>query len=150
MHNKNNIKNNKSKSFKLSFIKSAKSLWNMLPFLFGIVLLISLITSLIPSSFYLHLFKNNVFLDSIIGAILGSVSAGNPIISYVIGGELLKSGISLIAVTAFLVSWITVGIIQIPLEISYFGKKFSLFRNLFAFILSIFVALVIVSIVGVL
>jgi len=53
---------------------------------------------------------------------------------------MLKQGISLIAVTAFLVSWVTVGFIQIPAESVALGKKFAILRNLSAFVLSMIVA----------
>ena len=34
-----------------------------------------------------------------------------------LGGELLDKGVSLVAVTAFLVSWVTVGSIQLPMAL---------------------------------
>jgi len=71
---------------------------------------------------------------------IGSISAGTPIVSYILGGEMLKQGISLIAVTAFLVTWVTVGFIQIPAESIILGKRFAIWRNLSAFVLSIIVA----------
>jgi len=82
----------------------------------------------------------NIIFDSFIGSIIGSISAGTPIISYILGGEMLKQGISLIAVTAFLVAWVTVGFIQIPAESIILGKRFAILRNISAFVLSIIVA----------
>ena len=131
---------------KQATIKSARALWNFFPLFFGTILLISLISILIPESFYVSVFRGNIFLDSFIGSLIGSISAGNPITSYIFGGELLKQGIGLIVVTAFLVSWVTVGLIQLPAESAILGKKFSLLRNFSAFILSIVVALITVFI----
>lgn len=126
--------------------QSARPLAKMLPFLLGIVLLISLVNTLIPSSFYEKIFSKNIILDSVIGSSLGSVLAGNSITSYVMGGEFLKQGVSLVAVTAFLVAWVTVGIIQFAAEASFFGKKFTIFRNLLSFFFAILVAMVTVFI----
>ena len=134
---------------KKSIIKSAKGLWKSLPLILSTILLISLISTLIPQSFYLNVFSNGLFLDSILGSLLGSISAGNPIISYIIGGELLEQGVSLIAVTAFIVAWVTVGIIQFPAEATSLGKRFALIRNLTAFSLAIIAAVVTVIIYGV-
>ena len=92
------------KKLKNALIKPARSIFNSLPILVGIVLLIGLVNTLIPRSFYAYLFSKNVILDSIVGSGLGSVFAGNPITSYILGGELLKQGISLVAVTSFLVA----------------------------------------------
>jgi len=125
---------------KESIIKATKSLVKVLPLILGTILLISLLTTVVPESFYTRFFNKNIILDSFIGAIIGSISAGTPIISYILGGEMLKQGISLIAVTAFLVAWVTVGFIQLPAESMILGKKFAVWRNLSAFALSIIVA----------
>jgi len=142
------MKNQKS-LLKISIIKSAKSLWKTFPMILGTILLISLISVLIPKSFYTTIFSKNLFSDSFIGALIGSISAGNPITSYIFTGEMLKQGISLIAVTAFIVTWVTVGIIQIPAEATILGKKFAIWRNLTSFILAIIVAVLVVLILGV-
>ncbi len=123
--------------------KAVKSFWRLLPIILGTILLVSLFISLVPKSFYLSVFGKNSLLNSLIGGFVGSVSIGTPITSYIIGGELLKEGVSLIAVTAFLVSWVTVGIIQFPAESAILGKKFALLRNVTAFFLSIIIALII-------
>ncbi|MBA2862988.1 permease [Methanococcus maripaludis] len=136
-------------TLKASTKKSAKSLWNAFPLILGTILLVSLLTTVIPKSFYLRIFSKSTILDSFIGTLVGSISAGNPIVSYVLAGELLNEGISLIAVTAFLVSWVTVGIIQLPAESAILGKRFAFLRNVTAFILSIVVAIMTVSILRV-
>jgi len=135
------------KRLKESIFKAGKGLWNTFPVLLGVILLISFISVLIPKSFYSFLFSGNFFVDPLVGSILGSILAGNPITSYVIGGELLKSGVSLIAVTAFLVSWVTVGLVQLPAESILLGKKFAITRNISAFLFSIIVA--IITVIGV-
>ena len=68
--------------------------------------------------------------------------------SYVLGGELFKQGVSLVAVTAFLVAWVTVGLVQLPAESMILGKRFAITRNITAFILSIIVAIITVSVVS--
>jgi len=129
--------------------KAAKGIWRTLPMILGTVLLVSLISSLIPASFYTKLFSKNLILDSFIGGVIGSISIGHPITSYIFGGEMLKQGVSLIAVTAFLVAWITVGIIQLPAESAILGKKFAFLRNFTAFISAIIVGILTVLILGV-
>ncbi len=132
-----------------SILKAGRMFARVLPLIFGTILLVSLIVTLIPKSFYLRIFQNNVFLDSIIGSAIGSVSAGNPLVSYILGGELLKQGISLIAVTAFIVAWVTVGVVQLPAESIILGKKFAFARNILSFVSSIIVAITTVFILGV-
>ncbi len=131
-----------------SIKKSAKSLWNTIPVLAGVVLFVSLANAVIPKSSYSIIFTGNIISDSFIGGALGSILAGNPVTSYVLGGEFLNQGVSLIAVTAFLVSWVTVGFVQLPAESLLLGKKFSILRNLTSFIFSIIVAIITVFVVG--
>ncbi len=130
------------KQVKESIYKAGKSLGKMFPIILGTILLISLISALVPQSFYSRIFTGNNFLDPFIGSLIGSISAGMPLISYILGGELLNQGINLLAVTAFLVAWVTVGIVQLPAEIMILGKKFAIFRNLSAFVLSMIVAMI--------
>jgi len=130
-----------------AIMKSAKTLFNVLPLLAGVILLIGLTHTLMPQSFY---FSTNVVLDSIIGSGLGSVLAGNSLTSYVLGGELLKQGISLVAVTSFLVAWVTVGLVQLPAEAIMLGKKFAILRNVFSFAFSMLAAITTVFVLGLL
>ncbi len=130
-----------NESSKQAVIKSVRALGKMLPLIFGTILLVSLISVLIPKTFYTKIFTES-FLDPLLGSLIGSISTGTPVVSYIIGGELLKQGVGFLAVTAFLVAWITVGMVQLPAEIVILGKKFALIRNFSAFLLAIIVALI--------
>ena len=127
-----------------------KAFSNILPIIFGVLLLISILTNTIPASFYQRLFTGNTLLDSLIGDILGSILLGNPVTGYIISNELLMNGVSLIAVTTFIVAWVTVGIVQSPVEAKALGKQFAVIRNLSAFVMAIIVALITVFVVDVL
>ncbi len=134
---------------KEAFWEALKSMYKSLPIIVGILMLVALAKALIPQKLYTDLFSGNYITDPLIGAVLGSIMAGNPITSYIIGGELLKGGVGLLAVTAFLVAWVTVGIIQLPAEAAFLGKKFAIYRNISAFFLAIIVALITVLIVNI-
>jgi predicted Fe-Mo cluster-binding NifX family protein len=137
-----------NKSILIHATKSAaRQFINLLPILIGVVLLIGLFNAFVSEEWLTSIFSGNVALDTLWGACFGSILAGNPINSYVIGGELLKYGVSLFAVTAFIVTWVTVGLVQLPAEIAAFGKKFALLRNGLSFVLAIPIALLTVSIV---
>jgi uncharacterized membrane protein YraQ (UPF0718 family) len=120
-------------------VKSARAMSRLLPIIVGAILLVSLINSLIPKSFYLQFFRRNMLFDSLIGSVIGSISAGSPLTSYVLGGEFLKNGVSISAVTAFLVAWVTVGMVQLPVELMALGRRFAIVRNLTAFAFAIVV-----------
>lgn len=125
---------------KESFLKTISGFKVFMPIFIGVLLLLSLAITAIPKSFYTSFFTGNIFTDPFLGALIGSISGGNPITSYVLGGELLNSGVSLLAITSFLLSWVTVGLIQLPAESLMLGKKFAITRNIVSFFMAICVA----------
>ena len=127
---------------------SARQFSALLPILIGVVLLIGLFNAFISKDFLSSIFSGNMALDTLWGACFGSILAGNPINSYVIGGELLKYDISLFAVTALIITWVTVGLVQLPAEITALGRRFALLRNGLSFILSIPIAIITVVILN--
>src|SRR6056297_474686 len=128
--------------------KSATGLVKHLPMMGGVILIISLIKSFVPSESIASLFSGNPLADTIVGSLLGSVLAGNTMNSYIIGREMLESGISLFAATAFLVAWVTVGFVQIPAESKTLGRRFALVRNGLSMVLAVAVSLATVWISG--
>lgn len=141
MKTSNKKTENKRKQIILSFYKALKSFGTILPVLIGVILLIGLFKIYIPPKLISSVFTGELLRDTFFGSMIGSISAGNPITSYIIGGELLKEGASLFAVTAFVTAWVTVGIIQLPAEASILGKRFALMRNVLSFLFSILVTI---------
>jgi len=135
---------------KESLQQTTRTLLGVLPIIIGVILLTGLLVELLPAEKAVAWFGHHDLLDAIIGASAGSVSAGHPATSYIIGGELLGKGVSLVAVTAFLISWVTVGSIQLPAEAVMLGWRFALLRNLISFVFSILIALLSVTTLGVL
>lgn len=110
-----------------------------LPILVSVLLLINLLDPILQSR-YSQWFTGDYLGDTLIGAVAGSLSFGIPITSYIAGGELLVKGVSLLAVTAFIMSWSTVGLVMMPLEASFLGRKFTLIRNAVNFCFAILIA----------
>ena len=129
---------------KQAFFKTTQVFKTVMPMLTGVLLLVSLLHQFFKNN-YQHWFSGNLILDPFIGAIAGSISFGMPVTSYVAGGELLHAGVSLLAVTAFIMSWTTVGLIMIPLEASALGIRFAIIRNILNFIFALIVAISTVS-----
>ncbi len=128
------------KEFKKSLQKATRTIWRALPMMIGMLALVNL-ANIFSDSFYQSIFTGDYFLDPLIGALAGSISFGMPLNSYIIGGELLNKGVGLLAVATFIFTWSSVGLIMLPLEISYLGKKFALLRNGLNFISAIIVAI---------
>ena len=123
-----------------SLRKTGKMLLRVFPNILAVVLLSGLIMEFVPMNRLSEFMGGGFFSDGLIGAGIGSISIGNPLVSYVLGGELLDQGVSLMAVTALLVSWVTVGSIQLPAEIQTFGSRFALVRNGLSFLFAMIIA----------
>ncbi len=139
-----------SEIYRESALKTWSSFKQNMPILLGMLLLISLFIKSVPKSLYSSVFTGNLVLDPFLGAVFGSITTGNPLNSYIIGGELLAQGIGMVAITAFILSWVTVGLVQLPAESLMLGKRFSLARNLVSFLTAIIAAILVVLTLGVL
>jgi hypothetical protein len=61
---------------------------------------------------------------------------------------LLDNGAGYMQVAAFISTLMMVGIVTLPIEVKYFGKRLAIFRNLMAFFFSFIVAYIIGIVVG--
>lgn len=121
-------------------ISAARSFAGTLPVLLGVILLMGLFQNFVSTETLQTLFTGSIAGDTLSGALLGSVSTGNAIASYIIGAALLNRGISLFAVFAFLITWVTVGLAQLPAEAAILGKKFAFIRNGLSFFFALAIA----------
>lgn len=127
--------------------QTGKVFVTVLPILTGVLLLVNLLDPLLRG-YYQQWFSGNVVFDPLVGAVAGSLSFGIPVTSYIVGGELLEKGVTIAAVTAFIMAWTTVGLIMIPLEASFLGRRFALYRNSVNFFFAIIIAIAVVWTLG--
>jgi len=132
-------------TLKESTTKALNNFKQMLPILMGVLFLATLLNN-IMQKYYEILFTGDYVRDTFIGALVGSFSFGMALTSYIVGGEFLDEGVSLLAVTAFIMSWTTVGIAMLPLEAKMLGKKFAIWRNVINFIFAIVISILTVLI----
>ena len=128
----------------LGLKKGWKMLFNILhPFL-NILILISVVLFFIPDSLIIHyLGANSGFLGIGIAAIVGSITLIPGFISYPLAATLLKQGATYAVVAVFMITLMMVGVVTLPLEIKYFGKKAAILRNVFNFIAAIIIGIII-------
>jgi len=119
-----------------------------MPMLLSVIGLMGLFETLVTPEMIHSVFKGSMLSDTLIGTGVGAISVGQPFLSYAIGGELLDDGVSLYAVTAFILSFVTLGLIQLPLEWSLFGTRFTLLRNILSFISALLISIATVFILG--
>lgn len=130
--------------------QAARGMGRALPIILSVVFLLGLVRVAVTPAQLETLFTGRGGLDILLGTVAGSVSTGNAVTSYVLGGELLAQGVRLSAVTAFLVAWVTVGLVQLPAEAALLGRRFALVRNATSAVSAIIVGVLTVWLLGVL
>lgn len=129
-------------SFAEALKKSVLSFAATFPLLLGVILLVAMAQSLITPEKIATWFGNGVLSDTLIGTAVGAVASGNPSIGYLVGGELLVQGVSLFAITAFILAWVTLGLVGLPAEIGVFGLRFTVVRNLLSLVFTFLISIV--------
>jgi uncharacterized membrane protein YraQ (UPF0718 family) len=122
--------------------------WNMFknvlfPFLF-ILILISLLLYLIPPNLISkYLGANSGVIGFITAALVGSIALIPGFISYPIAAGLLHQGASYAIVATFMTTLMMVGVVTLPLEIRFFGKRVAIARNALNFVAAIIIGLIV-------
>ncbi|WP_457595948.1 permease [Hydrogenimonas sp.] len=129
------------RSYKKALEQAYLSLLGMMPMIVAVVGLVGLVEAFVSPRAMAKLFSGDPVTDTLLGTFAGAVAVGNAMVSYILGGELLDEGISIYAVTAFVLSWVTLGVVQLPAEVEVFGLRFTLYRNLLALLFTLLVAL---------
>jgi uncharacterized membrane protein YraQ (UPF0718 family) len=130
-----------SQSLKQAIKNAFESFLLILPMIFAVILLVALFQTYISPDMITKLFGYGIIMDIGTGTLFGAISSGNSVMSYIIAEELINNGVTLYAVTAFILSWVTLGIIQLPAEVSVFGLRFTLYKNLLTLLSTILVTL---------
>jgi uncharacterized membrane protein YraQ (UPF0718 family) len=99
-----------------------------------------MLSVLTPDQISRFLGSESGWLGVIIAAIIGSITLIPAFVAFPLAAALLNNGAGYMQIAAFVSTLMMVGIITIPVEIKYFGKKATLLRNLFAFIFSLIVS----------
>jgi uncharacterized membrane protein YraQ (UPF0718 family) len=136
------FKQDKGKA-KKSISKGWKQFLNQLPLLIAIFLLIGIFDKFVPKSIVVNFIgKGKGFASVLRASVLGSIIMGPVSSEYPFGAVLLQKGATIAATAVFLDAWVMVGVITLPFEISVFGKKFALLRNILAFVGAIIIGMI--------
>ena len=133
-----------------AFNKTVRTFGQAFPTLLAVLGLVSLVTTIGPPQMITDALTIERGIGPLVGAVLGSVAAGHPLTSYVLAGELQSVGVGLATIVAFLVSWISVGVVQLPAEMASLGTKFAICRNIICFVSSIVIGYLMAWTLGIL
>ncbi|NMA23093.1 MAG: permease [Spirochaetales bacterium] len=133
---------------KQSLIKAFKSFANIVPQMLGMIASIGVILALLsPQLISSFIGGSSGWIGVIIGAVIGSITLIPAFVAFPMAAILLENGAGYMQLASFVSTLTMVGVVTLPLEIRYFGKKFAAIRNTLAFALSFVVAFVIGKVV---
>jgi len=124
------------------FKKGWRMFRNMfLPFV-NILILVSLVLYFVsPEVITRFLGAESGITGFAIAAVFGSITLIPGFISYPIAAGLIEQGASYAVVATFMTTLMMVGVVTLPLEIKYFGKRASIIRNSLNFVAAIIIGL---------
>lgn len=126
----------KFSKFKKVIFKTYKGIKELLPMLLGIIIIVAMLKEGGVFQMMSQYVQDDIF-DVFIADIFWSISAGNTINSYIIADSFGDLEEYMLVITTFLIAWVTVGFVQIPAEIYFFGKRFTFIRNIISFIFAL-------------
>lgn len=113
----------------------------LLPFM-NILIVVSIALYLIPpSAIDQYLGAESGIFGFVIAAVVGSITLIPAFISYPIAAGLLQQGAGYAVVATLMTTLMMVGIITLPLEIRYLGRRVAITRNALNFAAAIIVGL---------
>lgn len=134
----------KNRRMTIHAIKKAwKAFENILPQLLSILLVIGVMLAVLtPEQISIFLGAESGWLGVLMAAAIGSITLIPGFVAFPLAAALLTSGAGYMQIAAFISTLMMVGVVTLPVEIAYFGKKAALVRNGLAFLFSLLVALV--------
>jgi uncharacterized membrane protein YraQ (UPF0718 family) len=129
--------------------KAWKSFENLLPQRYSVLMIVGLMLSVMNADVISKIIgADSGFLGVAIAAIVGAITLIPPYVSFPTAAMLLQKGAGYMQIGTFVSALMMVGIATMPIEMKYFGKKLTILRNVFAFIFSFVVGLIIKLVVG--
>ncbi len=132
------------KKTKMSLKKAWKAFENILPEFLVVILFVGVLLAVLnPETISKVIGSDSGWIGVILAAVVGAVTLIPGFVAFPTAALILKSGAGYMQIGAFISTLMMVGVVTIPVEMKYFGKKLTVLRNLFAFIFSFFVAYII-------
>lgn len=136
------IYKDKNKS-KMAIKKAWKSFENILPQFITIIIVIGIALAFINAKTISSIIGDSSgYFGVLTASIIGSITIIPSFVAFPLAKVLLENGAGIPQMAAFISTLMMVGIVTIPLESKYWGKKATLIRNILAFIFSLIVAVI--------
>jgi len=77
---------------------------------------------------------------TLLAAFIGAITFIPSLVAFPLAGSLLRSGATIMTISAFITTLVMVGLVTVPMEIKSLGKKFTFLRNSFSLIGALIIA----------
>lgn len=132
------------KKTKMALKKTWKAFENILPEFLVVILLVGFLLAVLnPETISKIIGAESGWLGIILASIIGSITLIPGFVAFPTAAILLENGAGYMQIAAFVSTLMMVGIVTLPVEIKYFGRKTSVLRNVLAFFFSFIVVLII-------
>jgi uncharacterized membrane protein YraQ (UPF0718 family) len=132
------------KKTKMSLKKAWKAFENILPEFLVVILLVGVMLAVLNAETISKIIgADSGWIGVTLAAVVGSITLIPGFVAFPMAALLLQGGAGLMQIGAFVSSLMMVGIVTMPVEIKYFGKKITILRNVIAFIFAFIVAYII-------
>lgn len=129
--------------------KAWKSFENIMPEFLGVIMMVGLLLAVLnPEVISKVIGSKSGIWGVIVSAVVGSVTLIPGFVAFPTAAMVLQNGAGYMQIGAFVSTLMMVGVVTLPVEIKYFGKRLAILRNLLAFLFSFIVAFIIGKVVG--
>ena len=136
------------KKTKMALKKAWKAFENILPEFLVVIMLVGVMLAVVNNDVISKVIgADSGWLGVLLAAIIGAITLIPGFIAFPTAALLLKSGAGLMQIAALISTLMMVGVVTMPVEMKYFGKKLTLYRNGLAFLFSFLVAYIIYLVV---
>lgn len=129
---------------KAALKKAWKSFENILPPLLTVLFIIGILLSIMDAQTISNLLgAESGVIGLTLAAVLGSITLIPGFVAFPLAASLLRAGAGYGQITMFVTTLMMVGVVTLPLEIRYFGRKLAFRRNGLALISAVMISLLI-------
>lgn len=134
---------------KMSLKKAWKAFENILPEFLVVILLVGVLLAVLNTEVISKVLgADSGWIGVIIASVVGAITLIPGFVAFPTAAMLLQSGAGYMQIGAFVSTLMMVGIVTMPVEMKYFGKRLTILRNALAFVFSFVVAITIGLVVG--
>lgn len=124
--------------------KALKAFENILPQFLGVIVLVGILLAVFNPEIISGIIGNRSgWLGVLISGIIGAITLIPGFVAFPTAAMLLENGAGYMQIAAFISTLMMVGVITLPIEMKYFGKRLAVLRNSIAFVFSFVVAYII-------